>query len=99
MTLSDAVRVARTNLAANIRHHRLRLGLTRGEFAQRMRVNIRNLEEAEDPRGANLSLVSLIKFSHALAVDPADLFMPRDLPELKRGLAAAQQLKQQRKTT
>ena len=96
MTLSEAVQVARGNLAANVRHHRLRMGLTRGEFAQRMRINIRNLEEAEDPHGANLSLVSLIKFAHALAIEPADLFMPRELPALKRGIGATQQLKQRK---
>lgn len=98
MTLSEAVRAARANLAANIRHHRLARGINRATFAKDHRLNPRLVEEAEDPEGANLSLVSLIKLAHALAVDPADLFTPRELPVLKRGLQAVKQL-QHRKTS
>lgn len=91
VTLSAAVTDVRHRLAANIRYHRLRLGLTRGQFAQQMRVNIRNLEEAESPTGANLNLSSIVHVAHVLGVDTAELLTPRPLPPLKRGRAGEKQ--------
>lgn len=91
VTLSAAVADVRHRLAANIRYHRLRLGLTRGQFAQKMRVNIRNLEQAESPTGANLNLSSIVHVAHVLGVDTVELLTPRPLPLLKRGRAGEKQ--------
>lgn len=99
MTFSEKLADTRGRIAANIRHYRLRKGVTRAQFSEATGINLHTLECAESPHGANLSISSVVHIAQALGVDTSALFERRDLPMLQRGPNGTKQVQQFRKAS
>lgn len=96
--LNQTLRKTRYNIAANARHYRLQLGLSRHELAAVKGVHYRLFETVEDPTGPNLRLDTLAKVALLLEVPVWALLAERDLPEMRVGQDQRNLLLAQRKT-
>ena len=83
--LNRTLKQTRYHIAANARHYRLQLKLSRFELAAKKGVHYRLFETVEDPAGANLRLDTLAKVALLLEVPVWALLTERDLPELNVG--------------
>jgi transcriptional regulator with XRE-family HTH domain len=73
-----------TYIAANIRRHRMKLGLTQTMLAEAANLDMRFVQKVESA-SSNIAIWVLLQLADALGVPPAVLMRPAVMPAPMRG--------------
>ena len=71
-------------IAANLRRLRQQRGITQEQLAEAAGIELRTMQAIEVGR-QSMSLGTLVRLAHALAVSPGVLLRSAEMPEIKRG--------------